>query len=599
MFYCIQPSNSTRPPKSALLNFCATVVDHSVVQCSSGFGGSGWKERRWSLFGKRFNLFLKIATFAIHALACIGMATAAPKNLYAAINAAHPVSLSSAIVELSPDQVRVELQIMLEDLTMYHSIAADGNMDYDPQLLNEAAEKHRKFLADYFNILDVDGNKIVGKLESDIFDQIGDKPVPKAELMKRSVSYLYSYRLEKQRPQFLTFLQTFGGAKSALPSMMDLYITRNEIFEESAQIAFNRPHTIKIDWQRNPEGKKQSLAEIRKLRKDQLRDRLGIGSYSGLYSFLYINRFEVRHEILIPVTILEQFVPIPRAADEFLEVDEQTAVRPAIEKFFQTHGKITIDGTVVEPQIQRVNFFSLDISDFALNADPRRIGVHQGRVGVIVSYPSRKVPKSVSVEWDTFSEFAPFIQMVLLIGNQAPDQTYFYPNQSTYEWTGELLGPAVQSVPVAGKITEEKVRLDVAANLLRNIYRSFDFREDEDVYDSLATSVQGDLLRDTYLRVKKSLIMAEQGGDLSHMTELEVSECKPTGKQAETYSITWIVTGVSEHWGHIHTRATQYRGEVKLTEQNGNWKLAKLQLLDEQRIRFETSIRGNDTNKKP
>ncbi|MFO0941270.1 MAG: hypothetical protein U0930_10925 [Pirellulales bacterium] len=508
----------------------------------------------------------------------------------------HPVSLSSAAVELSSNQVRVEMQIMLEDLVLYHSLSADGNMNYDPSALTEAAKKHRKFLVDYFSILDVDGNKIIGKLESDAFDQIGDAAVPQAELMKRSVSYLYSYPLEK-KPQFLTFLQTFGGPKSALPSIMDLYITRNEIFEESAQIAFNRPHTIKIDWQRNPEGKKQTLAELRKLRKDQLKDRLGIGSYSGLYSFLYINRFEVRHEILIPVTTMEQFLPVPRTAPEFLEVEEQAACRPAIEQFFKTHGKVTIDDQVIEPKVQRVSFFSVDIADFALNADPRKIGVHQGRVGVMISYPSKKVPKKVDVQWDTFSEYAPFIDMTLLIGNQAPDRTYFYPNQTNFQWTGELIGPSVQPVQVTGKLADEKTRIEVTTNVLGNIYRAFDFRDDEQVYDSLATSVQGDLLRELYLRVKKSLIVAEQGGDLSYMTKIEVTESKLNPKLADTFKTTWTVTSVSEHWGHIHTRTTQYQADLKLVEQAGQWKLAKFQLLDEQRIRFETSIRGNDSNK--
>ncbi len=531
-------------------------------------------------------------------LCCSATAICNPITLGAPTTAApHPVSLSSAIVELSSKQVRVELQIMLEDLVLYHGLSADGDMKYDTKALNEAAEKHRKFLSDYFTILDVDGNKIPGKLESDSFDQIGDSAVPQAELMKRSVSYLFSFTLEKESPQFLTFLQTFGGPKSALPSVMDLYITRNEIFEESAQISFNRPHTVKINWQRNPEGKKQSLAELRKLRKEQLRERLGIGSYSGLYSFLYINRFEVRHEILIPVTTLEQFLPLPRASQEFLEVDEQTALRPAVEQFFKTHGKVLIDDQEIEPQVQRVSFFSLEIADFALNADPRKIGVHQGRVGVIVSYPSKKVPKKVDVQWDTFSEYAPFIDMTLLIGNQAPDRTYFYPNQTNYQWTGELISPAALPVQAAGKLTDEKIRIDVTTNLLSNIYRSFDFRDDEQVYDSLATSVQGDLLRELYLRVKKSLIVAEQGGDLSYMTKIEVAESKLNPKLADTYKTTWTVTSVSEHWGHIHTRTTQYQADLKLVEQAGHWKLAKFQLQDEQRIRFETSIRGNDSNK--
>lgn len=507
---------------------------------------------------------------------------------------AHPISLSSALVELGANRIRVEMQIMLEDLVLYHSLPANGEMLYAVADLQMAAQKHRQFVTDHFSIFDVDGNRILGRIEEEIFDQIGDTPVPQAELMKRSINFLLIYELKQEKPEYLTFLQAFGGPKSALPAMMDLYVTRNEQFEESAQIAYNRPHTVKIDWQRNPEGKRQTLAELRKQRKEQFRERLGIGSFSGLYSFLYINRFEVRHEILIPLLTLEQFLAIPRANADFLEISEQAAVRPAIEQFFRTHGKVTINGTLVEASIQRVNFFSLDIADFALNADPRRINIAQGRVGIIVSYASKKVPSSVDVQWDTFSQYAPFIDMTLLIGDQPPDRTYFHADAKNYQWTGQLVGPVVVPIKADVDLSADKKRTDLLQKLLQNIYRSFDFRQDEDVYDSLASSVQGDLLRQLYLRIKRSLILAEQGGELSHATAVEVISATP-GTRPGVFEAVWAVTGVSEHWGHIHTRTTEYRAELKISQHEGVWKLAEFQLLDEKRIRFETSIRGNDS----
>ena len=160
-----------------------------------------------------------------------------------------------------------------------------------------------------------------------------------------------------------------------------------------------------------------------------------------------------------------------------------------------------------------------------------------------------------------------------------------------------LTGPAVLPVKAGAKLSDEAARIDVTTKVLENIYRAFDFREDEDVYDSLASSVQGTLLRELYLRIKRSLVVAEQGGELSHMTALEVKECKPIAKQPNSFETTWVVTGTSEHWGHIHTRTTEYRAELKLVELDGLWKLDRFQLLDEKRIRFETKIRGNDSNK--
>jgi hypothetical protein len=354
---------------------------------------------------------------------------------------------------------------------------------------------------------------------------------------------------------------------------------------------------VKIDWSHNPEGKKLSLAELRQIRREQLRDRLGIGSFSGLYSFLYINRFEVRHEVLIPLMTLDHFVPIERADQDFLEIEEQLANKPAIQEFFETHGQVLINDVNITPKVQRISFFSLDISDFALNAEPRRIGVHQGRVGVIISYPSSKTPEKVSVEWDKFNEFAPFIDMTLLIGTAAPERTYFHPQATKYEWQGSLTGSVPLPIKATLKLNDQTNRIKVTQSLLENIYRAFDFRQDDEVYDSLASCVKGSLLRDLYLQIKRSLILAEQGGDLSHVLAVEVLSSKPIEDQSAVYDTTWKVTSVSEHWGHIHKRTSEYRAEMNISQHEGNWKLDKFLQLDEKRLSFETSIRGNDKAK--
>ncbi len=49
------------------------------------------------------------------------------------------------------------------------------------------------------------------------------------------------------------------------------------------------------------------------------------------------------------------------------------------------------------------------------------------------------------------------------------------------------------------------------------------------MYDALATCVEGKLLKELYLHIKRSLIIAEQGGALSRVTGLEVIDAKATG----------------------------------------------------------------------
>lgn len=508
--------------------------------------------------------------------------------------AIHPVSLSSAIVEVREDELIVDLEIMLEDLVMYQSLTADGEMRYSAETLRQAATQHRDFLLKYFSILDVDGNRLKEANVTENFEQITDEGALQSELMSKVVTYRVQYELKNSKPKFLTFLQSFGGKNSALPAIMDLSVWHRDRLEHSTQLAFEKPQSFKFDWERSYENKRPSFAELRKKRKEQFEDSLGIASYTGLYSFVYINRFEVRHELLVPLLTLEQWVKVPRKDPDFLEVEEQIAAREGISKFFSEKGTVQIDGQNTPGSLTRLNFFALDIADFALNADPRRVNVHQARVGIIWTYPAKKTPKNVTFTWQAYSEFAPFLNSVVLVGNDAPTRHVFHSLEPEWNWQGDLVGPAVASVAATNASPSEQETKAITEAVLSNIYRSFDYREDEDIYTALESVVDGPILREIYLRVKRSLIMAEQGGTLAHATNVSVREAAKTGKKPLEYEVTWQVVSVSEHWGHIHKQTTEFRGKLSLTQKNGVWKLNAFQLLDEKKIQFETSIRGND-----
>lgn len=516
---------------------------------------------------------------------------------------AHPVSLSSALVDIREGEIVVELQIMLEDLVLYHRLKALSDRGYSASDLETAAKKHRQFLQDYFSIFDGDGHRLQCEFVGENFEQINPQGVRQEELMNRGIDYQFRFPLGNARPEYLTFLQNFGGKDSALPAVMELYLLRNGVVEETVPLNFNRPFSVRLSWNRerstavDGSRKPESWAEIRQRRKEESRARLGIASYSGLYSFLYINRYEVRHEILIPLLTLEEWVPIERRDPDFLEVDEQVTARQGIERFLVEKSRVAINGALVKGTLARVNFFTLDINDFALNAEPRRINVYQARVGAILSFPSRTVPRSVTAEWETFSEQAPFLNTVLLIGNDKPARFVFHHQAKQYTWSGDLARPPLVLPPKNASLTDSRQRQTVVEQVLTNIYSAFDFRHDEDVYDALATSVHGDLLREVYLRMKRSLLMAEQGGTLAHASRVAVLKTIPRGP--DEYETTWRVTSVAEHWGHLHTQVTEFRGLLKLAMLTNAWKLVSFQLLDEKRVQFETSIRGNDPNPGP
>ncbi|MFV1967758.1 MAG: hypothetical protein ACC628_20195, partial [Pirellulaceae bacterium] len=146
----------------------------------------------------------------------------------------------------------------------------------------------------------------------------------------------------------------------------------------------------------------------------------------------------------------------------------------------------------------------------------------------------------------------------------------------------------------------ETEAIPIFESLHANIYRAFKFREETAIYDALALCIHGDLLRDVYLQIRRGLEMQEQGGAVSRIREVEMldGQYKPlpgTGNENEygfTYRCRWNVSGTVEHWGHIHQRTNQYEASFRVETVDNAWKVTKMELLDEQRLQFETRLRG-------
>ena len=143
--------------------------------------------------------------------------------------------------------------------------------------------------------------------------------------------------------------------------------------------------------------------------------------------------------------------------------------------------------------------------------------------------------------------------------------------------------PSVMTPELSGKQA-----VTILESLLKNIYRSFDFREEDDVYDRLATSASGDLLADIYLQNRKSLVVTQAGGARARVKEVKILDVetdhlddKPLGL---LFHAKWTAMGTVGHWGHIHTRKNQYEANIIVEPVEGAWRITGLELLEEKRI---------------
>jgi len=126
----------------------------------------------------------------------------------------------------------------------------------------------------------------------------------------------------------------------------------------------------------------------------------------------------------------------------------------------------------------------------------------------------------------------------------------------------------------------------LVGDILHNVYRAFDYRGEEVIYDVLEKSVSGELLTDIYLETQKGLELANQGGARVKVKTTEIASAELLTRDGNRLSIAsnWNVSGSVGHWGHVHQRTNGYRANLEISEIDGVWKLTGLEILEEQRL---------------
>ncbi|MHC4470919.1 MAG: hypothetical protein ACYS99_08130 [Planctomycetota bacterium] len=139
------------------------------------------------------------------------------------------------------------------------------------------------------------------------------------------------------------------------------------------------------------------------------------------------------------------------------------------------------------------------------------------------------------------------------------------------------------------KLPDEEGARFIFETLHRNIYRSFDYESESDIYDTLARSVRGELLEEVYAEVYESLILRDQGGVVCRIQDVTITECEielPADEDALRFlaKARWRVRGTVRHYGHVHVRVNEYRAEYTVGRDEEGWKIIDVEILEQERV---------------
>lgn len=561
-----------------------------------------------------------------------------------------------AEIYIHSDHVQLDLEVFVDDLLVFDDLIPEKFFKDIKVQRKPLAERLMHFSAHGIQIVDDKGRHLQAQVRLVEPRFRKERPSPYAGKINpytrrqipgppedKRVLYVELIFLFKDKPNALTFIPPLDEKTGIVKVSLGFVTYHDQVLINDFRF-LSEPSTITLDW----DDPWYSSFENKALKRWQR---------GGVMSFLYIEPYEVRHEILARVKDLAVWMDLGLRGDEYIEADENEPLKKRVGEFLLKSDKTLIDGKQLRPILDRTAFVKYSMTGSTFLDQPEQLPINTAMVGVIITYLTDGIPQQVTNQWDLWSDR---IQKVPAdaIDPAGPFPSYVTPEDNVLTWTNFLKTyqmPTVTKIRVDESLTTMKIPvasvlcllavlplgwqiamrrknagsiamhmglvlvliaagvglypfLKVAVakpavlapsitddnavvvlnNLLKNIYRSFDFREEDDVYDRLATSVSGELLAEIYLQNRKSLVVTQAGGAQARVKEVEILnvDVKQLAKHplGRLFHARWTATGTVGHWGHIHVRKNQYEANISVKPVDGAWKITDLELLEEKRI---------------
>ena len=128
------------------------------------------------------------------------------------------------------------------------------------------------------------------------------------------------------------------------------------------------------------------------------------GQQPVLASFIYIEPFEVRHEILVKVKDMEAWLPLELKGDEIIEVDELEALKLRIAHFLMQHNPLNLEGQKLKPVLDRSHYVQVNAAGIQSIENPTQLSLSTASIGIVLAYFTKGIPRSLTLNWDLFNQ---------------------------------------------------------------------------------------------------------------------------------------------------------------------------------------------------
>lgn len=299
---------------------------------------------------------------------------------------AHGILVSRGAIEFSAERMAISLEVDAEDFLHLYGLGPDRNGQFDRRDLADSAHRYSEVLEAILAVYNADGTRLPAQAAPPAIDWPRNGSIEFDELRRLRVRYALAYPLPPET-RFLTFQIVPLGDGFTLPLQFVL---------NAAPTAGNSPCSLRLTSGGNSEtvalddsdntGFATAVRRINHLKEISAEVRL--------------DEHHLQVKVVVPVPLLETFLPIPRQFPGILSPSELHAAMPEIIRLFSNALTVQVEDRIVPVEIVKCGWLSLDSAE--LRQD-RPINALTGRLSVALR---AHVPPAVAppkLRWSLFN----------------------------------------------------------------------------------------------------------------------------------------------------------------------------------------------------
>lgn len=364
--------------------------------------------------------------------------------------------------------------------------------------------------------------------------------------------------------------------------------------------------------------------------------------------FLSVEPYEVRQEILVMGRAANKLLNFNLENESDITIEKQESIKEELLALIIEADSTLIDNKLMKATEASANFVTLGPGGVAIREGAIEENIDEALIGVSLLYEFEGFPEKIQSQWKVFPDDVKYIEYQA-VDPHATSTRIISKEENSFVWETKMKGYKIKEIePIEAEPTprplisyvlwfvmlllfvlstsKRKVNVSkivlvvlllagfvcypfvrttsslpfipegipsveksevVLNDLLTNVYRAFDRRNEDAVYDRLALSVTEDQLSAIYLQNRQSMAIENRGGARANVDEVAITELYEVNR-AENYNyvsdVEWTVRGSVNHYGHTHYRQNQYRAFVTFLIEDGVWKISKFEILDTQRL---------------